>query len=105
MGRRLSVIDWDVAGWGVPASDVAAADLESYERTIGASWGPISATKWRAFAEMGAVFRFILWIEAESCALSGLWVERPVRKLDLYRSGLAHSLENAMGHVGRSHDA
>ena len=91
-GRRLSVMDWDVAGWGVPASDAVAADLECYGRMIGVSWGQISSATWRAFAAMGTVFRHILWMEAESSALSGEWVERPVRKLELCRSGLAHAL-------------
>ena len=74
-GRRLSVMDWGLAGWGVPASDVAAADLTSYGRTIGASWGQITSTKWRALAAMGTILRLILWIDGESCALSGPWVE------------------------------
>lgn len=91
-GRRLSVMDWDLAGWGVPASDVAAADVECYGQTIGASWGQISSTTWQAFAAMGTVFRHILWIEATSCALSGPRAERPVRQLDRYRSGLARAL-------------
>jgi ABC-type multidrug transport system ATPase subunit len=91
-GRRLSVMDWDIAGWGVPASDAAATDLASYRRTIGASWGQISSTKWRGLAAMGTILRLTLWIDAESCALSGAWVGRPVRKLKLYGSALERAL-------------
>ena len=91
---RLAVMDWDVAGWGVPASDVAAADPDTYRQTIEASGGDVSATTLRALARMGAVFRHILWIEATSCALTGPWVERPVRKLESYRSGLAAALDS-----------
>ena len=91
-GRRLSVMDWGTAGWGVPASDAAAADLASYGRTIGASWGQISSTEWRALGAMGTILRLILWMEAETCALSSPWVERPVRKLEYCRLGLADAL-------------
>jgi hypothetical protein len=91
-GRRLSVMHWDIAGWGVPASDVVAADLECYSRTIGASWGRNSSAQWQALAAMGTALRHILWIEAESCALSGPSVEKSVRKLERYRSGLARAL-------------
>ena len=93
-GRRLSVLDWDIAGWGVPAPDIAGADLDAYRRTIGAAWGAFSATTWRAFASMGAVFRYILWIEATSAALSDPWVERPVRRLEWYRSGLISAIRD-----------
>jgi len=91
-GRRLSVMDWGTAGWGVPASDVAATDFASYGRTIGASWGRMSSTKWRALGAMGTILRLILWIDGESNALSSPWVERPVRKLEYCRSGLADAL-------------
>jgi hypothetical protein len=92
VGRRLSVMHWDIAGWGVPAPDVAAADLGCYRRTIGASWGQISSTTWQALAAIGTVLRLILRIEAESRDLSGSRVEKPVRRLELYRSGLAGAI-------------
>jgi hypothetical protein len=41
---------------------------------------------------MGTILRLILWIDGESGALSGPWVERPVRRLELCRSGLADAL-------------
>ena len=94
VGRRLSVMHWDIAGWGVPASDVAAADLDSYRRTIGAAWGQIGSATWQGLAALGTVLRHILWIEAESRALSGPGVEESVRRLERYRSGLAHAIED-----------
>ena len=69
---ELAVFDWDMAAWGVCASDLAGATLESatpstlvYWRTIRRSFPHIDQYAVRAAAWSGAILRLIAAIEWE----------------------------------------
>lgn len=88
----LYVMDWDVAGWGVPASDVAAVDLYAYRSHIAEKWPELDLEVLPNLACLGRVFRFLLWIEATSTALATEWTERPLRKLETYEQELGRAI-------------
>jgi aminoglycoside phosphotransferase (APT) family kinase protein len=71
-GLGLYPIDWETAGWGVPAADLTRIDLAAYHSVVQASW-------WRGariedverVAAVGAVFRYlssIYWLVPELAA-------------------------------------
>jgi hypothetical protein len=91
-GHVLYVMDWDVAGWGVPASDIAALDPHAYRSRIARKWRPLDLEALSTLACIGRVFRYLLWIEATSTALATVWTERPLRKLRIYEQGLARAV-------------
>jgi hypothetical protein len=85
----LFVMDWDVAGWAVPASDLAALDLAAYASLQTQSPLPTDQHTLSALAGIGRIFRLILWIEATSSALTSEWIERPLAKLRTYEELVA----------------
>jgi hypothetical protein len=90
-GLGLFPIDWETAGWGVPAADLVRIDLPAYASVVQTSW-------WRGarledverLAAVGAVFRY----------LSSLFWEvpphpsgDPLQSFSMFRAG--HSLRAA----------
>lgn len=63
--ESLLVMDWESAGWGVPAADLAqfiggvlTPDLAAYGSAVRACW-PFELRDLRRFAEVGACFRML----------------------------------------------
>jgi hypothetical protein len=85
----LCVMDWDIAGWGAPASDAAALDLSAYASLLVESPLPADLETLVPLARIGRIFRLILWIEATSSALRADRIERPWTKLRTYEQMLS----------------
>jgi thiamine kinase-like enzyme len=72
--------DWEDAGWGVPAIDLAQLaehpaysvrpDLETYESIVRQTWGHIDGHDIRLLGECGAMFRLISELHWEAWRLS-----------------------------------
>ena len=85
----LCVMDWDVAGWGPPASDIAALSLGRYRSRITGRWPEIDLVTLREAGRVGRIFRLLLWVDATSTALASRSTERALRKLEHYEHALA----------------
>ena len=104
-GLALLVFDWEYAGWGVPATDLAqfvgrtvSPDLEVYSALMN---GPLRAYRGRAarrLAECGRFFRLIDKINWSSLALTfGPYslLEKPMSYLKYYEPRVAEALREA----------
>lgn len=76
-GLRLLPIDWETAGWGVPAADLAPqrhrylpqVDLEVYCRVVRKSWPGFDMTLARRLMWVGLIFRRLAAIEWAAVSL------------------------------------
>jgi hypothetical protein len=65
-GKRLLVMDWESAGWGVPAADLAqfagnalTPDIAAYSSHAQQYWPRLNQSDFRRLGELGRVFRWI----------------------------------------------
>jgi aminoglycoside phosphotransferase (APT) family kinase protein len=56
-GASFLLFDWEKAGWGVPAADLAAVDAATYLDAINGFWPHLTAGKIERVQACGAIFR------------------------------------------------
>jgi hypothetical protein len=105
-GRRLLPIDWETAGWGVPAADLAPkreqpqVDLDTYCRIVRERWSGFDTRLALRLMWVGLIFRQLAAIEW--AALSLVYpdteiMEQSVVRLGFYHEELGRALEEWPG--------
>jgi len=96
-GNRLLILDWETAGWGVPAIDLAqyaagslSPNLNTYSSVVERRWA--GAANLARIAELGKIFRLILSTSWETSRLAGSVLDRPIRAMQLYQASMADSI-------------
>jgi len=103
-GGAIEVYDWEDAGWGVPAVDLAQVavpstylsanpDLDSYFAVVREQWPRTSLQALRQLARTGTVFRAMAALDWESSNLVHDWASGFVVNMRLYQGELAHALD------------
>jgi ATP-binding cassette subfamily B protein len=111
-GTAVMVFDWEEAGWGVPAVDLAQLvvpssrlsanpDLASYSSVVREHWPDVDTGVLRRLGQCGTVFRAVAAICWESINLAYDWAAMSVPNLRLYDAEMAHAL-TAVGWVEHS---
>jgi aminoglycoside phosphotransferase (APT) family kinase protein len=91
-GLVFAAYDWESAGWGPPAADLAAVDVDSYRQAV-AGWKALGRTDLRTLAACGRVFRHLALVAWARHHLEGESVEPAVDfKLRHYERWLAGDL-------------
>jgi hypothetical protein len=103
-GINLVAFDWEMAGYGMPAPDIAESsgrgvprrrirddlpdsELVGYWEVVRDSWSALDLPAIKELAEIGAVFRSLVAISWESeCIGRGWW---PIKELRGYHTDLA----------------
>jgi Phosphotransferase enzyme family len=87
--------DWETAGWGVPAVDLASlvahpdgSAFRAYVSSIGSSWPQMDAALVPTLARAGHVFRWLTAVWWAALGLDHAWIERSRWKLRGYRFDL-----------------
>ena len=93
-GRRLDlvVMDWETAGWGAPAADVAASpaqgvrlvDPRTYRAAIRTWWPGLRTIAIERLADVGRVFGLVAALEWDVAGLATAWPQRALARLRLY---------------------
>jgi len=102
-GTTVIVFDWDDAGWGVPAVDLAQQavpasnlsanpDLPTYRSTVQERWPHMSSETWLRLAYCGSVFRSLAALYWEARSLRTEWASMAVDNIRLYEAERAHAL-------------
>ena len=102
-GLALLPLDWEMAGWGVPAPDLVqptagrhvpslSADIEAYWWVVRESWPHLRVQDLRRWADWGRVFRLLAMTNWVSGRLAYPWVRKPVAELRLYHEQMAGAL-------------
>ncbi len=101
-GLRLDPIDWETAGWGVPAADLAPArrsgftslvDAGTYAAIVQERWRELDAGLIARLSGLGKMFRRLAAIDWSCQSLAFPWPEKPVSCVEIYRDELGQALE------------
>ena len=105
-GVSFMVFDWGMAGYGIPAIDIAETsgrgvirgrietELIDYWSAVREWWSDLDLTAIKQLADLGAVFRLLAAISSERELLDiggGRW---PIKELYRYQVDLALALEH-----------
>lgn len=102
-GSRLLAIDWETAGWGVPAADLAPqrhrylpqVDLETYCRVVRERWSGFDMRVARRLMWVGLIFRRLAAIEWAAVSLvfpRADVLEDPLARIRVYHEELGRAL-------------
>jgi len=97
------VFDWEDAGWGVPAVDLAQQavpssglsanpDIPTYCSTVRESWPDTSPEAVQRLASCGTVFRVLAALYWESFNIATEWASKSVSNIRLFDAELDHAL-------------
>jgi thiamine kinase-like enzyme len=101
-GNHLLVMDWEMAGWGVPAVDLAqlggrvsiSPDLGIYYSLVKSSWPNLELVDVQRLGQLGGMFRLITAIHWATRDLPTHWVEDAMEGLRAYTTRFAPLLES-----------
>ena len=93
-GRQVLVMDWEVAGVGIPGPDLLYVDVAAYREAIGEAWPEVDARSLPALLELGQLFRGALApIDWKALSLSHPWAGDAMAMLRLYHERLAITMQ------------
>jgi aminoglycoside phosphotransferase (APT) family kinase protein len=104
-GQRLLVIDWEMAGWGVSAADLAPkrgqpqVDLDTYCHVVREHWPEFDLRFARRLMWAGLIIRRLAAIEWAAMSLrfpQPEALEDPIARLRIYHEELSRALEDAL---------
>lgn len=94
-GLNVLPFDWEKAGWGVPAEDISGVDIPTYWRTVRDFWPRYATDDFERLAQVGRVFRWLVFLEWIAPGFSRESVEQPMRDMRYYADWLLADLEAA----------
>jgi aminoglycoside phosphotransferase (APT) family kinase protein len=90
-GDGLVLLDWETAGWGVPAIDLAqftpwslSPDLAAYRSVVRPEFADAQTVS--RMSQVGRIFRLIAAMSWEKECLNGPWPARAMRHMELYHA-------------------
>ena len=104
-GAGVFVLDWETAGWGPPAVDLAPArgphsardvDVETYQSIAHEAWANLDSHMIGRLVAAGTMFRRLAAMDWAGSDLAFDDVSRPVGRLRVYRSELLEAIQVAM---------
>jgi hypothetical protein len=103
-GTGLFPIDWETAGWGVPAADLAPArrrhsahlvDITAYWSIVRECWPSLDLSAVQQLANVGIVFRRLAAINWASLSLAYEWPSKPISYMRSYQVNLSDAIQEA----------
>jgi Phosphotransferase enzyme family len=94
-GLELCLIDWETAGWGLPAVDLPKLDLAAYHSVVGDAWPRVGLDDVRRVAAVGTALQQVAgidWVSPELADQRPVYVVRPLSWLRIYHERLVHAL-------------
>jgi aminoglycoside phosphotransferase (APT) family kinase protein len=96
-GLRIFPIDWETAGWGVPAADLTRIDLTAYASVIDPDWWPrITFEDVERLANVGAVFQHLsgmFWTVPQLAYRAPRYLMKPVSVLRVEHEKLTAAMQ------------
>lgn len=87
-GLTLLPIDWETAGWGVPAVDIIKLDISTYWMVVRDFWSDVNLQDIKQLANIGELFRYLVSISWDSTRLKYQGRERAMWRMRYYEPGL-----------------
>jgi hypothetical protein len=97
---HLLVFDWEMAGYGPPAADLAECDdLASYHASLDGALRLLAPEDVQSLSLVGKALRWAAAVDWASWGLEGPWVRKPMRNLRCYRDDM-RKLADLLGQAG-----
>jgi len=91
----LYAIDWETAGWGVPAADLARIDLPTYWSVVRSVWPDVRLEDVRRLGVVGRILRELVairWVSPQLAYDSPLYLSRPISWLRIMHDRLSDAV-------------
>jgi hypothetical protein len=109
-GLTILALDWEVAGWGVPAPDLEqvargrrycslSPDLGAYWSVVRESWPHLSVEDLHRWADWGRLFRLVAMTSWASGKLAYPWARKSLAEIRIYHEEMTRALQ-AVGWSG-----
>ena len=92
-GMVIFLLDWEHAGRGGPAPDLADLDLTAYWPVARESWRGVDIGAIKRLAIVGKIFRWLAAVSWEGASLLPRYEERPIRRMRYYHDQLAAAIK------------
>jgi aminoglycoside phosphotransferase (APT) family kinase protein len=108
----LYALDWEMAGWGIPAADLASGwghvltlriDRRAYRRAVQDHGSDLDLAAMRRLSILGRLFQAVAAVEWTGASLrfeSKLHLIRPIGSMRVYRRQIAHALRDGAEWLG-----
>jgi hypothetical protein len=104
VGPVLLALDWELAGWGVPAPDLVqglfrgrvasvSPDLASYWAVVRESWPHLTLADVHRWAAWGKLLRLLAMIAWFSAQLASPWLKKPLAGLRIYLDEMTRAIQ------------
>jgi hypothetical protein len=91
----LLPIDWEVAGWGIPAQDLVGAEINIYRSVVRDEWPDLSIHAIQRLANIGTLFWFIRKIYFYSYQIQNGKVDWSVNRIRQLNVDVPHLIQAA----------
>jgi aminoglycoside phosphotransferase (APT) family kinase protein len=92
-GLTLFPLDWETAGWGVPAPDLVGVDLGAYWTVVRECWPTLDLQAIQRLANLGTLFRRLAAMNWESASLKSDWLDRPMASMRVCHARLSDAIQ------------
>src|SRR5262249_4510872 len=91
----LVALDWESAGWAVPAVDLALSGLHlsTYWNTVRKAWPGLDMQALQGLTVVGRIFQLLELISCESTGLEAEWLYRPMKRMRYYRAETSEAIQ------------
>lgn len=99
-GKTVLVLDWETAGWGIPATDFAnlkgmlCPEIETYASVVRPSWPSLETRDFEELIKVGTMFRLIFTMSVQTANLRYDWVEEIMNHLMWLQEQMADSFRS-----------
>jgi len=94
-GIMFLPFDWEKAGWGLPAEDISRVDIPTYRSTVQDHWPSLSIQAIKRLANVGKIFRCLVYLDWIAPSLADDSVEQPMNDLRRCQTWLADLIQAA----------
>jgi hypothetical protein len=92
-GLILLPLDWEKAGWGVPAGDIEELEVSTYWSVVRNDWSNVNLQDIQQLSDIGKVFRCLASISWDSGRLQYQWVQRAMWRMRSYEPRLSDLIQ------------
>jgi aminoglycoside phosphotransferase (APT) family kinase protein len=91
-GTALLPMDWETAGWGVPAPDLARVDLRAYWTVVRECWPTLDLPAIKRLANLGTLFCRLAAMNWDSMSLKSDWLDWPMASIRVCHARLTDAI-------------
>jgi hypothetical protein len=91
-GTALLPMDWETAGWGGPAPDLARLDLQAYWTVVREYWPTLDLPAIQRLANLGKLFCRLAALNWESMSLKSDWLDGPMASIRVCHAKLSDAI-------------